>query len=135
MTTFTSKNIIILGILSFLVMSFWSLYFMPLNNHGQMLNCPFMNSLSNFCQMGVTEHINQWRQYFLAIRSKNSLLFFSALLFFFTVMIFSVNKKEYDKLKFRKFYNYIYQYNPEIKFFDYILVAFSRGIVHPKIYA
>lgn len=135
MVLFKLKNIFILGIIAFLAISFWGLYSMPIDGNGKMMNCPFMNGSSSFCQMSVPEHINQWKQLFTAIQERSLLLFLSALLVFLPVSLFTINIREYNRLKFQLFRNYLYRHKPEIKLFDYLVVAFSQGNIHPKIYA
>src|SRR3989344_9451182 len=99
MVLVNSKNIIILGIVAFLAMSFWSLSSMSMDMNGRMINCPFMNGSSSFCQMSVTEHINQWQQFFTMTREKSLLLYLSFLLISLYVMGFNVITKAYEKLK------------------------------------
>ena len=123
--------IIILGTVAFLVMIFWSLFSMPFDVNGHMVNCPFMNESSIFCQMNVSEHINQWQQFFTMIREKNLLLS----LFFLYVAVFAIIKRTYEKVKHQRFRNYLYWHRPEIKLFNHLALAFSQGIIHSKIYA
>jgi len=125
-----SKNIVALGIVAFLAMSFWSLFSMSMDMNGHMANCPFMDSLSSFCQMSASEHITQWQQFFAMTKEKNLLLS----LFFLCVAVFAI-QKAYDKLRHQHFRNYFYQHTPEIKLFNYFALAFSQGLIHPKIYA
>ena len=107
---------------------------MSMNINGRMTNCPFMNDVSSFCQMGVFEHINKWQQFFTVIREKSLLLSLFALLTFFKITSFAVFKKLYEKLKHQRFRKYFYRYNPEMKVFNNLALAFSRGIIKPKIY-
>lgn len=125
------ENIIILGIIAFLVMSFWSLYAMPLGMDGKMAHCPFMSPVSSFCQMSVSEHINQWQQFFRLMREKSLLL---SLLISFLVALFVIDGKAYGKSQRQLHRNYLYRYKPEIKLFDYLVLAFSQGIIKSKIY-
>ncbi len=124
------KHIVVLGIVAFLVMSFWSLFSMSFDMNGQMVNCPFMNGLSSFCQMSVSEHINQWQQFFKIIKGGAPLLYVFALLF---IVLLSIYKKTNDALQRHR--HYFYRYKPEIKLFDNLALAFSDGLIHPKIYA
>lgn len=135
MSLLESKNIVILGIITFLVISFWSLYSMPTDESGKMVNCPFMSGSSSFCQMGALEHVSQWKQLFTAIQERSLLLFLSALLVFLPVALFAINARAYERLKFQRFRNYLYWRRPEIKLFDYLVVAFSQGNIHSQIYA
>jgi hypothetical protein len=135
MTLLNSKNLIAFGIIAFLIMSFWSLSSMSMDMNGRMINCPFMDDSSSFCQMSVVEHITQWQQFFIMTRDKNlvSSLFF--LLIFLYVLGFAIPIKTYEKLKHQRFLNYFYHYKPELKLFDYLLLAFSQGLIRSKIYA
>ncbi len=135
MSLLNSKNIVILGIIAFLVMSFWSLYSMPVDMNGKMVNCPFMNGSTSLCQMNLGEHISQWQQLFTVTREKNLLLSLFFLLAVSLVSSFHINTRVYDRLKSQRFRNYSYQHKPEIKLFDYIVVLFSKGILNPRIYA
>ncbi len=129
MSLLKSKNVIVLGLVAFLVMSFWSLFSMSMNMNGQMVNCPFMNDLSNLCPMSVSEHINQWQQFFTIIREKIILLYPFVLLLVVSLII---GKKTCNSLQ--RYRHYLYRYKPEIKLFNNLLIAFSQGILNPKIY-
>ena len=131
----SAKNILILGMVAFLAMSFWSLYSMPFDMNGKMVHCPFMADSQSFCQMGISEHISQWQQFFTMTREKRLLLSLFSLLVFIQVAIVIINVKAFEKLKHQRFRNYFYRYRPEIKLFDYLALAFSDGIIHSKIYA
>lgn len=129
------KNIIILGIIVFLIISFWGSYSMSIDESGKMVNCPLMNGFSSFCEMNASEHIGQWKQLFTAIQGKNLLLFLSTLLVFLPATLFTINTRAYEKLKLQRFRNYFYWYKPEIKLFDHLVVAFSQGNIRSQIYA
>ena len=131
-----SKCIIIfLEIIAFLVMSFWGLYSMPMDEHGKVTHCPFMNDSTSLCQMSVTEHIARWQQLFTAIPEKN--LLFSALILLTALLmvLFSIIPKIRDKLLFQRFLHYFYRRKSEINLFNHLLLAFSQGILNPRIYA
>ena len=135
MVLVNSKNIIILGIVAFLAMSFWSLSSMSMDMNGRMINCPFMNGSSSFCQMSVSDHISQWRQSFTMAGEKNLILSLFSLLIIFYVVIFTNTTKAYEKLKYQRIRSYLYRHKPEIKLFDNLALAFSDGLIHSKIYA
>lgn len=124
------KNIVIIGIIAFLAVGIWSLYSMPIDEAGRMINCSFMKGFSSFCHMNLNEHINQHQMMFALTKEKN-LLLISLLTFLFCALL--INKSR-DKLKFQPLKNHLYKYKPEIKLFDHLLIAFSRGILNPKIY-
>ena len=135
MSLLTSKNILALGIIAFLVMSFWTLYSMPTDDMGRMVNCPFMNNVPGFCQMSLSEHISLWQQTFTATQARELLVPLLALLVlvasFFSVAV----EKVYDTLKYQSLYYYFYERRPEIMVFNHLRLAFSDGLIHPKIYA
>lgn len=124
------ENIIALGIVAFLIMNFWSLYSMSVNMNTNMFNCPFMNGSSSFCQMSIFDHVSRWQQFFLLIREKAFLLSFPLLM-----LIFLINPKISNTLQSQRLRNHLYRYKPEIKLFDYLIIAFAQGIIHSKIYA
>ncbi len=134
MLLLNSKNIIALGIIAFLTMIFFSLSSMSMDMNGKMINCPFMNSSSSFCQMSVSEHISQWQQFFSITREKSLLLSLFSLLMFLYVAVFFVTAKRYEELKHQRFRGHFYRYAPEIKLFDYLALAFSDGLIRSKIY-
>ncbi len=128
------KNIVILGIIAFLAISFWGSYSM-LDKNGKMTSCPFMKDSSSICQMSVFEHISQWKQLFNLIQERNLLSFLSTFLVSLTVISFATNTQVYNKLKLQRFRNYFYWYKPEVKLFDRLVIAFSQGNIHSQIYA
>lgn len=129
------NNIIALGMIAFLVMSFWTLFSMPMDKDGRMVDCPFMNGSTGFCQMTLTEHISLWQETFSLIKVKNFLLAAVSLLVLLFFVAFVSTQRTYYQLKSQPFRNYIYKYSPEIKLFDHLLIAFSNGLIHSKIYA
>ena len=129
-----SKNIVVLGIIAFLAMSFWSLSSMSMDMNSHMVSCPFMNDSSSFCQMSIAEHIGQWQQFFTITKEKSLWLSLSLLVSLFVIR-FTIGAKVYKKLKYQQFRQYLYWHKPEIKLFDYLALAFSDGIIRSKIYA
>lgn len=108
---------------------------MSFDMNGKMMHCPFMTDSQSFCQMSVSEHINQWQHFFTAIKEKSLLLSLFSLLIFIQIAVVAINVKAFEKLKHQRFRNYLYRHKPEIKLFDYLALAFSDGIIHSKIYA
>lgn len=135
MVSLKLKNVLILGIVAFLIISFWGSYSMPIDESGKMVNCPLMNGFSSFCGMNASEHIGQWKQLFTAIQGKNLLLFLYTLLVFLPVALFAINARTYERLKFQRFRNCFYWKRPEIKLFNHLVVAFSQGNIRSQIYA
>lgn len=135
MVSLDSKNMLIVGLLAFMVMSFWSLFSISMDMNGKMVHCPFMADSQSFCQMSISEHISQWQQFFTMTREKSLFLSLFSVLIFIQVAIAIVTKKAYEKLKHQQLRNYFYWHKPEIKLFDNVALAFSDGIIHSKIYA
>ena len=120
---------------AFLAMSFLSLSSVSIDMNGHMTNCPFMGDSSSFCQMTLVEHLNRWQQSFMMTREKSSLLSLSFLLIALYIFGFTVTIKTRENLKYQRLRKYYYRYKPEIKLFDNLALAFSDGLIHPKIYA
>src|SRR6185503_7474895 len=113
----SAKNIIMLSIITFLVMSFWSLISMPMDINGKMVNCPFMDDSASICQMTVFEHVSAWQRFFTVLREKNLLLSLFFLLIILFVSLFAI-KQQKNKIQYQRLRNYLYRYKPEIKLFD-----------------
>lgn len=135
MSILSSKSIVTLGMIAFLVMSFWSLSSMSVDMNGTMIHCPFMDDSSSFCQMNVSEHIWQWQQFFTMTKEKSLLLSLFSLLILIQITVATAAARAYEKLKYQRFRNHLYWHDPEIKLFDTLALAFSDGIIHSKIYA
>ncbi|OGZ67865.1 MAG: hypothetical protein A3D35_00700 [Candidatus Staskawiczbacteria bacterium RIFCSPHIGHO2_02_FULL_34_9] len=132
MSLLKSKNIVVLGMIAFLAMSFLSLFSMPMDMNGRMINCPY--SSSGFCQMSASEHISRWQQFFTMTKGDNLILALFSLLIVIWIGLFNRNKFKGMK-QYQKFRINFYRYKPELKLFNYLLLAFSRGIIRSKIYA
>ncbi len=133
MVLLSSKNMVVVGSIVFLTMSFFMLYAMPMDKDGRMVNCPFMNGSTGFCQMTLADHMNLWQQFFLTTKLKD-IVTLSLFTFIFSIL-FATNLLTYYQLKSQSLRNYLYRYQPELKLFDYLLLAFSQGLIHSKIYA
>lgn len=104
---------------------------MSMQDDSKMSGCPLMVNSSSFCQMSVTEHISKWQQMFLAIP-------FSGALFILLGLVFAVwylSQINYFSLSPPIRLRLYKREHPDIKLFDNLLLAFSKGILHPKIYA
>ncbi len=127
------KILLGIGIILFFVVSFWGLYSMPIDGYGRMGNCPFANGSTSLCQMNIAEHINKWQQLFTVIQEKGSSLLLLSL-FILLAVLFSTDVRVRSKLLSRRFRSYLYKYKPELRLCDRFLIAFSQGILHPKIF-
>lgn len=135
MSLLNSKNIVILGFIAILAMSFFMLYAMPMDKDGRMVNCPFMNGSTGFCQMTLADHMNLWQQFFSTTKVKDILLVVLSLFAFLFSILLATNLLTYYQLKSQSLRHYLYRYHPELKLFDYLALAFSDGLIHSKIYA
>lgn len=132
-----SKLSISLGIAAFLIIGFWGLLSMHANEQGEMMHCPLMASSETMCPMNIAEHIMSWQQTFTLTKEGKSLLFSLAILLALlaasTLSFFRHCRA--DKPVLLKYRLYLIRHRPDIKLFNYFLVAFSRGILHSRIYA
>ena len=75
-----------------------------------------------------------WQRFFAMTQERNIFLsLFSPLILL--VISLSLKNEEGEEVYYQRPRNHFYQYKPEIKLFDNLLLAFSRGIINPKIYA
>lgn len=107
---------------------------MPMDMNGKMVNCPFMDGSSSFCQMNISEHISAWQRFFTMLREKNLFLSLFSILIIFAINL-STAKEWKDGEQRQRLRSYLYRHKPELKLFDFLALAFSDGIIHPKIYA
>lgn len=104
---------------------------MSIQNDGKMSKCPLMVQSSSFCQMGIVEHISKWQEMFLAIPFSGALF----LLFGLVFAVWHLSQRNYFSLSPPISLRLYKREHPDIKLFDNLLLAFSKGILHPKIYA
>jgi len=128
------QTVVILGLITFLVMSVWGIYSMPVDEHGKMASCPFMDWPASLCQMSFTEHVTQWQQLFIMTREQNLFLSAPALLILFLAVLFPAVPRIRNRLVSQEFHNYFYKYRPEMKLFNYLFIVLSQGILNPRIY-
>lgn len=92
------------------------------------MSCPFRG---NVCQMTITEHLAQWHGLLQAtVKPPLAILLH---LIWVSVVLFVV----LPKLDFTPSISYVWAKGRDstLKLFDYLLQAFSRGILHSQIYA
>ena len=128
-----SKNLILFVLTSFTFMSLFGIGIGMAMQDGQMSSCPFMANQTSICQMSVNEHIATWQQSFLGVPAKSSVLILASLLLAFAVVPFA---KPFSQVKQSKTAARFLFYLRSIanKIFDPLLLAFSDGILNPKIY-
>lgn len=127
------KNVILLSLISFSFASLVGMNFSMETKNGQMSDCPFMAEQKAMCQMNVAEHIMKWRQAFISIQKRNPLAPLAVLPFAILFIAFeklfwriketdaSARMRAYKKMR-------------ALEIFDPLLLAFSGGILKPKIY-
>lgn len=84
--------------------------------------------------MSITEHISQWQQAFFGIPTKMGLLALAVILL--TIIIISFAKPVFRLEQLTEFAARLVVYHKAhlVKMFDPLLLAFSDGILNPKIY-
>lgn len=101
---------------------------------GQMSSCPFTAGQETICQMDITEHIAQWQQAFVGIPAKGDTLALAVLLFVVALIPFVKLHLQLEKLTELAARLFIYYKTQFVKIFDPLLIAFSDGILNPRIY-
>ncbi len=129
------KFLVSVALLTFLFVGLFGMNLsMSKDTDGKMASCPLSSNSSTFCQMEITQHIAKWQQMFQALPFTGaSLLFLLGL--FFIVNLFYLNIRILSSLAppmSSKLKSYQKEH-PDIVF-DKLLLAFSDGILHPKIY-
>jgi len=127
------RFIVLLSIVALLLIGGFGLNLsMPMQDDGEMVNCPLTNDSSSFCQMGVTEHIAKWQQMFQAVHFSGAFFIF---LLGFVLAVWYLSQRAYFSLSPPMKLRFYKKEHPDIRLFDNLLLAFSGGILHPKIYA
>ena len=129
-----SENLILFTLTSFIFMSILGIGVGMEMKDGQMSSCPFTAGQEAMCQMNITEHIAQWQQAFLGIPTKGDFLALAVLLF--AVAFIPFGKQFYQLEKLTELAARLLAYHKAnlVKVFDPLLVAFSDGILNPKIH-
>ena len=108
---------------------------MQTDEHGMMSGCPFMSEQASICPMGVMEHIAKWQQLVTAVlftsHTSDSFIFFllAVVIFFYFCA--------YAKSLFLLFVPSppVMHSRQEIALYHHLKIAFSQGILHPRLYA
>lgn len=130
-----SRQILALSILALFVgVATFGLYAsMMADQDGNMSDCPLMNGMSSMCRMNIMEHISQWQQMFAtAIPSGLSLAILLAMGFLSFLFLARDNLHNREQLNQKIAFTQINQNSFQI--LSYLSFAFSRGILHAKIY-
>ena len=129
-----SENLILFTLTSFIFMSILGIGVGMEMKDGQMSSCPFTAGQEAMCQMNITEHIAQWQQTFLGIPTKGDFLTLAILLFVVALIPFAKHFFQLEKLTKSAARLFTYHKANLVKVFDPFLIAFSDGILNPKIY-
>jgi hypothetical protein len=129
-----SLNLIIFVLASFAFVSLFGIGMGMEVRDGQMSSCPLMASGTSLCQMSVTEHISQWQQAFLGVPDKTNFLALALLLAAAVLITFA--KSLFQPKKLTELAARLFTYHKEhlVRIFDQLLIAFSDGILNPRIY-
>lgn len=116
------KFLILFILLTFAFVSIFGLASsMNFNDQGQMANCPLMAYTSSLCQMGFADHIKNWQQMFVFLLGISIYIVFSlGKLFLLSPPIHRAKLYQKEHIESNRF--------------DPLLLAFSDGIVHAKIF-
>jgi len=129
-----SENLIIFVLASFAFMSLFGMSMGMEAKDGQMSSCPFMASGVSLCQMSVTEHISQWQQAFLGVPNRTNFLELALILVAAVLITFAKSLFQSKKLTELAARLFAYHKEPLVRVFDPFLIAFSDGILNPRIY-
>lgn len=110
----------------FSVAAFGVMISMMGSGHEMMSGCPFADGGAAICPMNVVAHIAAWQSYFVATIP---FLLLGALLALVTFFVACSPRKEI--LNFKRFFTF----SSFIPAPTFLASAFSRGILHPKLYA
>lgn len=125
------KLLITTALITFLFVTLLGLNLsMQMGEDGKMSDCPFMMGQFSMCQMPAADHLSRWQQSFTAILQVAYYLFFLVVfIYVFRFLIYQFTLAPPEDLAF-----YRYKINhPNTKLFNFLLRAFSDGIVQPKI--
>jgi hypothetical protein len=128
-----SENLTIFVLASFAFASILGIGMSMEMKDDQMSSCPFMISQATLCQMSVTEHIAKWQQSLLGIPTKTNFLVLVVVLLAVVIISF-IKLSQLKALKERAARLFAYQKTYFLEIFDPLLLAFSNGIINPKIY-
>lgn len=107
---------------------------MQRDERGNMSNCPFMYEQTSVCSMGFVEHIAKWQQLFtVTFPESGEVAFVIFLVITFVYLAVFARAPNISGLVLPLFPP-VPKNKPEAKLFNYLVIAFSQGILNPKIY-
>lgn len=129
-----SENLILFTLISFVFISILGIGVGIEMKDGHMSSCPFTAGQEAMCRMNITEHIAQWQQAFLGIPTKGDFLILAVLLLAVALVPFAKQFSQLEKLTESAARLFACHKTNLVKVFDPLLIAFSDGILNPKIY-
>ena len=131
--TSAKSTFVILILLLFVGISVWGLGMsMMTDAQGHMSNCPLMNGSQSICTMNVFDHLANWQNLFVTVAptafNLSLILLISLTLILSAFVIYSPSIRENQSQSFSNFHAEF------SAFFNPLRIAFSNGILHPKIY-
>lgn len=129
-----SENLILLILTSFVFTSILGIGIGMEMKNGHMSSCPLTAGQATICRMNITEHIAQWQQAFLGIPTKENALTLAVLLLAVVLVLLVKPLFQLGKLTELAARLLAYYKANLAKVFDPLIIAFSDGILNPKIY-
>jgi len=126
------RHLFALGAVAFLFMSFLGLSHAVMDRHGEMMNCPFMNT-GVLCQMTPFQHLSAWQSMFTQVSLKEILNTSTLVLLSFLLAV--LLRSLWHRYKFPLRRN-LGLGSRTISIFipDLLTEAFSAGILNPKLF-
>lgn len=111
-------------------------HFAPEMMNKKMATCPAMATQSALCPMNITDYITAWQQLLAAIPVNE----FSKLLILLAFGLAGVCLKLWQRIRASpdllwRYCRRLERQHPQQRLYNYLLSAFSQGIIQPKIYA
>ena len=121
-------------VLSFIIISNLGLNLsMNIDKQGHVTHCPFMNDKDNVCPMTFSEHLLRWEEMFTA--TMKSKAFQSYLFVFLVAVLYFIHQRSHTKQSNSDItYKYYKDRHKDSLLFNYLTLAFSDGIINPKLY-
>jgi len=132
-TNWLSRILAITGVLTLMFVAVLGVGMgMNMRSNGSMAGCLFMNHPGALCPMNALEHVARWQKIFSAIPALR--LLYISLFALQLLYILSSSLLTNFKPDLKRTLHALVKDNKLLIFFDYLILAFSRGILNPKIY-
>lgn len=125
-----------IGIFCFVsIFGVWHVHNMEMKDGRTTGGCLFVN-MEAICVMTFGEHIRQWQNTFITTVPQKAFAFVLLLWLAVTFVAISIFKRNLFLLfgYYVTHWRLYVRHNPEFSFFHPLREAFSRGVLHPKIY-